>query len=80
MRLEDAYYLIGADQRCKLKIGGFKTPWFAAAIIRDDKKFQIVALTKKSRVKVNGQKVFDHPLADGDLIRIGRRKFRYSLR
>ena len=79
LRLDAPYYLIGRHEEAMLRIQGFLMPDFVAVILRDDKWFRVVSLSKRRPVKVNGKKVLDHQLADGDMFEIGKRKFRFAL-
>jgi pSer/pThr/pTyr-binding forkhead associated (FHA) protein len=77
MVLDRFYYLLGSSEKASIKVRGFRMPKFVAALIRNDKWFHVVALTKRP-VVVNGMPASDHQLSDGDVIQIGRRKFRFS--
>lgn len=77
--LDEAYHLIGKHLRCTARITGFLMPDFVAMLVRNDKWIHIVALASRVPVQVNGERVMDHQLGDGDIITIGKRKFRFSL-
>jgi pSer/pThr/pTyr-binding forkhead associated (FHA) protein len=80
LRLDRGYYLIGKASRAQIRIGGWGMPRFAALVARSDKRYHIVALSKWKGIRVNGSKEFDRPLNDGDVVKIGSRKFRFTLR
>jgi hypothetical protein len=75
--LDKAYYLIGADPAAAIKISGFMMPKQAAVVIRGDHGFRVICTS--TRTKVNGRRVTDSPLVDGDLIQIGSRRFRFCM-
>ena len=75
--LDKAYYLIGTDPASGMKISGFMMPKQAAVVIRGDHGFRVISTSGKT--KVNGRKVTDSPLVDGDLIQIGSRPFRFCV-
>jgi pSer/pThr/pTyr-binding forkhead associated (FHA) protein len=77
--LDQAYHFIGRNPRCTVKTTGFRMADFVALVVRNEKWFHIVALSPRHPVKVNGQRVTDHQLGDGDMIAIGRRKLRFNL-
>jgi pSer/pThr/pTyr-binding forkhead associated (FHA) protein len=76
--LEDPYFLVGADDSAGLKISGFLMPPFVAVLVRNDKWFHVVSLSRRFPVTVHGMKVTDHQLADGEVFQIGKRKFRFA--
>ncbi|MCU0724889.1 MAG: FHA domain-containing protein [Planctomycetes bacterium] len=75
--LDRFYYLLGSSDRAAVRLKGFRMPKFVAALVRNDKWFHVVALTTRA-VIVNGMPVTDHQLSDGDVIQIGRRKYRFA--
>jgi hypothetical protein len=77
MTLDRFYYLIGSSARAAIRVAGFRMPPFVAALIRNDKWFHLVALTRKP-VLVNGLPAGEHQISDGDVIQIGRAKFRFA--
>lgn len=76
--LDQPYCLIGAQENAALPIRGFRMPPVAAVLVRNDKWFHLVSTSPKVPVKVNGQRVTDHQLADGELFQIGKYKFRFA--
>ena len=77
-KLEGFYYLVGSSPAAMIKLRGMFSPQFAAILVRNDKWYHVVALSKRVPVKVNGKRVMDHMLADGDVFELGSRKFRYQ--
>lgn len=76
--LEKPYYLIGSHASAAIRVTGFMVPPFIAVLVRDDKWFHVVSVSGRVPVKVNGQKVSEHQLADGEIFAIGKRKFRFA--
>lgn len=75
--LDKSYYLIGTDPASSIKVSGFMMPKQAAVVIRGDHGFRVICTS--SRTKVNGRRVTDSPLVDGDLIQVGSHRFRFCL-
>lgn len=73
--LDKVYYVIGKHETAEIKIAGAFAPKKAGVVIKGEHAFRIVAISKKLRV--NGKVFDDSPLADGDLIEIGRRRWRF---
>ena len=73
--LNKAYCVIGADPLAEVRLRGFLAPSKAAVLIRGEHAFRVLSLSR--RLRVNGRRVSDGPLADGDLLQIGRRRFRF---
>lgn len=73
--LEKAYYLVGSDAVSEIKTPGFFMPAKAAVLLRGDAGFRIIGLSPKLRV--NGNPVTDCALADGDLVQVGKHRFRF---
>ena len=73
--LEKAFYLVGADVVCDMKTPGILCPSKAGLLIRGDSGFRVVSLSK--RFRVNGKSVHDAPLMDGDLVSVGRYRYRF---
>ena len=75
VRLEKMYVMIGSDPAAEVQVRGLFAPSKAAIVIKSDVGFRLIAIS--SRVRVNGHTVSDTPLADGDLVTIGRRRWRF---
>jgi hypothetical protein len=73
--LEKTYYVLGSDAASEIKASGFFMPAKAAVLIRGDAGFRILSLSPKLRV--NGNAVTDTALADGDLVTVGKHRFRF---
>lgn len=73
--LEGAYCVIGSDASAVARIRGFLVPWRAAVLVRTDQGWRFLGLSRRARV--NGRPAADVPLADGDLVQVGRRRFRF---
>ena len=73
--LDKVYYVIGADPTAEIRIAGFLAPAKAAVVIKGEHGHRLLALSR--RVKVNGRHAADAPLVDGDLIQVGRRRYRF---
>jgi pSer/pThr/pTyr-binding forkhead associated (FHA) protein len=73
--LDKVYYVIGKDASAEIRISGFMAPAKAGVVIKGEHGFRVLALS--TRLKVNGQHVEDGPLADGDLIQVGSRRWRF---
>jgi len=58
-----------------VKIAGFLAPRKAGVFVRAEHGWRVVGLSR--RLRVNGRHVQDAPLADGDLVECGRRRFRF---
>ncbi len=80
VQLEGNYFLFGKHPRSTVKVEGLFAPMFGAVLIRSDKRFHLLNLSKRMGLKVNGEKIFEKQLEDGDVLEFGKRKFRYSLR
>jgi pSer/pThr/pTyr-binding forkhead associated (FHA) protein len=74
--LERSYYVVGADPSSDVRTPG----WFAAPkagfLVRTDNGWRAVAVARSFRV--GGRFSHDVPLRDGDLLQVGRRRFRFS--
>lgn len=68
----------GKSPRCDFRIGGFFTQPRHAMIVRDEVGFRFINLGNRSQGKVNGQKVDDHRLKHGDIIKIGSKTFNFN--
>ncbi len=77
LTLDRHCYLVGGSPRAAIRIRGFRMPPFAAALLRDDKQWRLVVLTNRT-VCVNDLPAADQPLSDGDVVSIGRNRFRFS--
>jgi len=77
-KLDRPWYLIGSHESAPIRIRGWGVPPFLAMIVKDDKTHHLVSLSPKKAAKVNGQKVMDHALSDGDFFELGRRRFRFT--
>jgi pSer/pThr/pTyr-binding forkhead associated (FHA) protein len=73
--LDKAYYVIGRHPSAEIRMTGRLAPRKAGVIVKGEHAFRLLALTR--RLKVNGRFADDSPLADGDLIEIGRRRWRF---
>ena len=73
--LEKAYYVIGADPSAEIKAPGFLAPAKAGVFLRTEQGWHLLGLSAKLRV--NGKPVTDAPLQDGDLVQLGKRRFRF---
>jgi pSer/pThr/pTyr-binding forkhead associated (FHA) protein len=78
-KLEEAYALVGKHPQAHIKYLGFLAPELVAIFVRDEKWFHVQSLTKRVPLIVNGKKVFNHQLADGDMVQLGKRKYRFAL-
>jgi pSer/pThr/pTyr-binding forkhead associated (FHA) protein len=78
-QLEEPYLLVGKHPQAHIKVTGFRVTEFAAVLVRDENVFHIQSLSKKVPLIVNGKKVFNHQLVDGDMLQMGKRKYRYAL-
>ena len=76
--MEEAYCLIGSDESAAIRLNGFLMPPIVALLVKNDKWFHVVSLSKRFPVTVHGMKVKDHQLGDGEVFQIGKRKFRYA--
>jgi hypothetical protein len=75
VRLDKVYVMIGAHPGAEVQVKGLFPPEKAAIVIKAEIGFRLIAIS--SRVRVNGHRVSDTPLADGDLVTIGRRRWRF---
>lgn len=73
--LEKPYYLVGSDAGAAIRTPGFFVPSRTAVLIRTDKGWHVLGLSPK--VRVNDKPADDAALQDGDLIRIGKHRFRF---
>jgi pSer/pThr/pTyr-binding forkhead associated (FHA) protein len=73
--LDKSYYVIGKHESAEIRITGFLAPSRAGVIIKGEHGFRMLALSKK--LEVNDRHVPDGPLADGDLIAVGGRRWRF---
>ncbi len=80
VHLNGQYFLIGKHPKSTIKLKGLLAPTFGAVLIRTEKNFHLLTLSKRIGLKVNGARAFEKQLDEGDVIEIGKRKFRYSLR
>lgn len=75
LQLDKAYYVVGSDPSAEVRISGFLVPAKAAILLRTDQGWRHVAIHRKCRV--NGKPADDVPLQDGDLIEVGKNRFRF---
>jgi FHA domain-containing protein len=75
VRLDRMYVMLGSDPAAEIRVRGLFPPKKAAIVIKSELGFRLIAIS--SRVRVNGHTVSDTPLADGDLVTIGRRRWRF---
>jgi len=80
VQLEGHYFLIGKHPKSTVRLKGLFAPRFGAALIKSDKTFHLLTLSKSLGLKVNGAEIFEKQLEEGDVIEFGKRKFRYSIR
>lgn len=80
VQLEGHYFLFGKHPKSTVRLEGFLAPIFGAVLIRCEKKFHLLCLSRRMGLTVNGQKIFEKQLENGDVLAFGKRKFRYSLR
>jgi len=73
--LDKAYYVLGKDASAEIKLRGWNAPAKAGVIIKGEHGWRVLGLTTKFRI--NGKHVADGPLADGDLVQVGGRRFRF---
>jgi pSer/pThr/pTyr-binding forkhead associated (FHA) protein len=73
--LDKVYYVIGADATAEIKLRGLFAPAKAAVLVRADHGWRVLSLSRKTRI--NGKRVADGPLSDGDLVQVGGRRFRF---
>lgn len=73
--LDKVYYVIGKHASAEVKIAGYFAPEKAGVIIKGEHGFRVLALSPK--LLINGKHLDDGPLSDGDLIQVGRRRFRF---
>lgn len=73
--LEKAYITLGKGASCDVKLAGFFVPEIAGVVVRGDHGFRLLA--PSSRCRINGAHKADAPLADGDLIQFGKRRYRF---
>ncbi|MHC4469612.1 MAG: FHA domain-containing protein [Planctomycetota bacterium] len=78
-KLEEAYALVGKHPEAPIRYTGFRAPEYVAILVRDEKWFHVQSLSSKVPLIVNGKKVTRHQLADGDMIQLGKRKYRFAL-
>jgi pSer/pThr/pTyr-binding forkhead associated (FHA) protein len=75
LHLDKAYYVLGSDASAEVRIAGLLVARKASILIRTDQGWRHVALC--GRARVNGKPAADVPLQDGDLIQVGRHRFRF---
>jgi pSer/pThr/pTyr-binding forkhead associated (FHA) protein len=80
VQLEGHYFLIGKHPKATIKLTGLFAPLFGGVMVRSAEAFHLICLNKRTGMKINGQKFLDQVLNDGDIIEIGKRKYRYALR
>lgn len=73
--LQQPYYVIGSDASSELRVKGFLVPWRAAVLIRTEQGWRFLGLSRRARL--NGRSAADAALQDGDLVSVGRRRFRF---
>lgn len=73
--LEKPYYVMGSDETAEIKTPGLFAPAKAAVLVRTEQGWRLLSLSNKLRV--GGKKVTDVPLQDGDLVHVGKRRFRF---
>ena len=80
VQLEGHYFLIGKHSKATIRAEGLFAPLCGAVLIRCDKNFRLLNLSRRLGLKVNGERIFERQLVDGDVLEFGKRKFRYSFR
>lgn len=73
--LDKGYYLVGSDEACEIKTPGFFMPGKAGILVRTETGWRAIALSPKFRV--NAKEIADAPLVDGDLVSVGKHRFRF---
>ena len=73
--LDKSYCLIGSGASCAVKVAGLFVAAKAGVLVRCENGWRIVGLSRG--LLVNGKRVDDGPLSDGDLVQLGRRRFRF---
>jgi pSer/pThr/pTyr-binding forkhead associated (FHA) protein len=80
VQLEGHYFLIGKHPKSTIRVEGLLAPLCGALLVRCEKHFRLLNLSRWLGLKVNGAKVFEKQLEEGDVLEFGKRKFRYSFR
>lgn len=75
LMLDKVYYVIGKHESAEIRIRGLFAPRKAGIIVKGEHGFRVVSLD--GGLKVNGKHVEDGPLADGDLLSVGSRRYRF---
>lgn len=75
LQLDKAYYVVGSDLAAEIKTPGLFAPARAGVLIRTDQGWRALSLSTKFRL--NGKRFSDSPLQDGDLLEMGKRRFRF---
>jgi len=75
VNLDKAYCVLGTDPTADARTTGFLVPWRAAVLVRTDQGWRFLGLSP--RAKVNGHASADVALQDGDLVQVGRHRFRF---
>lgn len=73
--LEKPYYMLGSGEAAEIKTPGLFAPAHAGLLVKTEQGWRALGLARKFRV--NGKPVADVPLQDGDLIEVGKRRFRF---
>ena len=73
--LEKPFYVIGADPSAEIKAPGFLAAAKAGVFLRTEQGWHLIGISPKLRV--NDKAVSDAALQDGDLIALGKRRFRF---
>jgi pSer/pThr/pTyr-binding forkhead associated (FHA) protein len=73
--LEKPYYVLGSDETAEIKAPGLFSPAKAGVFVRTEQGWRLLSLSPKLRV--GGKRITDVPLQDGDLVQVGKRRFRF---
>ena len=78
-RFDEEEVTIGRDEECSIKIDSLAVSPVHASIRLNGKEAEIIALNDDAPVLINGKKIEQHPLTDGDHIGIGKHVLSYIL-
>lgn len=76
--LDNDYTVIGSHPSATVRIRGLLMPAIAAILVRGERGVHLLGVSRRIHAIVDGKRVVEHTLTDGELFRIGRRKFRYA--
>ena len=69
---------IGSGEKCEIRVGGWFAPKRWALVLKDDVGYRVLNLSDKALL-VNGKKIDDEVLKEGDEIGVGAMKFKFFL-